>query len=320
VTPEYAITRHNPLVDPFLSVWGWEIPVYLFLGGLVAGLMIISGYLFLSNRHAERHTVVTVLPGLGLALLSLGMLALFLDLDHKRQVWRLYTTFQVTSPMSWGAWILLLVYPALAVSALVRPPAVLADFSMAVERGSVWMRLRPQVVRLVGASSIGLGVALGIYTGVLLSSLGARPLWNSGLLGILFLVSGVSAAAALSHLLARGESERSALLRFDGLALAVEFALLALLLFSLLAGNGVQMAAAELLLTGAYAAPFWVLVVAIGIVVPFVLQALMTRRRIAHTAIAPLLVLAGGLALRFVFVYAGQVSHWAPGAFGPGVY
>ena len=41
--------------------------------------------------------------GLSLVLLSLGMLALFLDLEHKLYVWRLYTTFQPTSPMSWGA-------------------------------------------------------------------------------------------------------------------------------------------------------------------------------------------------------------------------
>ena len=42
-----------------------------------------------------------------------------------------------------------------------------------------------------------------IYTGILLSSLGARPLWASGILGPLFLVSGLSTAAAFAHLVAR---------------------------------------------------------------------------------------------------------------------
>ena len=41
---EFLTTRHNPMVDPALHVWGWEIPVYLFLGGWVAGSMIIAGY------------------------------------------------------------------------------------------------------------------------------------------------------------------------------------------------------------------------------------------------------------------------------------
>ena len=29
--------RHNYKVDPSLAIWSWEIPVYLFLGGLTAG-------------------------------------------------------------------------------------------------------------------------------------------------------------------------------------------------------------------------------------------------------------------------------------------
>ena len=40
---EITTTRHNPTVDPTLAVWSWEIPVYLFLGGIVAGMMILAG-------------------------------------------------------------------------------------------------------------------------------------------------------------------------------------------------------------------------------------------------------------------------------------
>ena len=52
---ELFLTRHNDLVDPVLHVWGWEIPVYLFLGGWVAGMMAITGYCFLRGRQTERH-------------------------------------------------------------------------------------------------------------------------------------------------------------------------------------------------------------------------------------------------------------------------
>jgi formate-dependent nitrite reductase membrane component NrfD len=48
-----------------------------------------------------------------------------------------------------------------------------------------------------------LGVALGIYTGILLNTMVARPLWNSAILGPLFLVSGLSAGAAVMHIAAR---------------------------------------------------------------------------------------------------------------------
>ena len=43
----------------------------------------------------------------------------------------------------------------------------------------------------------GFNTALGIYTGILLGSFSARPFWNSGALGPLFLVSGMSSAAIL---------------------------------------------------------------------------------------------------------------------------
>ena len=55
------------------------------------------------------------------------MFALFLDLAHKLYVWRLYTTFQFTSPMSWGAWILILVYPALIANILIKPAKWMTD-------------------------------------------------------------------------------------------------------------------------------------------------------------------------------------------------
>ena len=32
------MNRASNLIDPQLRIWGWEIPVYLFLGGMVAGL------------------------------------------------------------------------------------------------------------------------------------------------------------------------------------------------------------------------------------------------------------------------------------------
>jgi hypothetical protein len=47
-----------------------------------------------------------------------------------------------------------------------------------------------------------------------------------------------------------------------------------------------------------------------GILLPLAVQSLAVTHRIRHTPLAPLLVMAGGLALRFVLVSAGQASHW----------
>lgn len=307
---ELTTTRANPGIDPGLHVWGWEIPVYLFLGGLVAGMMVISGYFLFSGRWRNTRSACYVLPGLSLLLLSVGMFALFLDLEHKRFVWRLYTTFEVTSPMSWGAWILILVYPALVANLLLRVPAPLRLVSPRLGQLSDRLVARPAALRWIGAMNMIWGGLLGVYTGVLLSALGARPLWNSALLGPLFLVSGLSAAAAFVHLIARDRAERELLAKADNGFLVSELVLIALFLIGLLSSTRAHVQAATLLLSGPFGAVFWVGVVALGILIPLVIQLLAVEHRVAHTPVAPLLVIAGGLVLRFVIVQAGQVSHW----------
>ena len=82
---EITTTRLNPHVDPTLMVWEWEIPVYLFLGGLVAGMMIIAGINILRLAKGERaenfYSVQS--PILGFLLMNIGMLALFMDLASR---------------------------------------------------------------------------------------------------------------------------------------------------------------------------------------------------------------------------------------------
>ncbi|MGA8089336.1 MAG: NrfD/PsrC family molybdoenzyme membrane anchor subunit [Terracidiphilus sp.] len=340
---ELTISRHNPLVDPSLHVWEWQIPIYLFLGGIVAGLMIIAGVRLIAVRPKQREALVccTIGPLVGLAFLSLGMFVLFLDLSHKFYVWRLYTTFQVTSPMSWGSWILLLVYPALTANALTHLPEAIPALARRFPVLVTWsdfILLRTRLVITIGIGNVLVGTALGIYTGILLGTLGARPLWNSALLGPLFLFSGLSTAAALLHgilVLTASDGELpdfadfllSSLSRLaqarpldqkvapvlagaDNSFLSIEFGLLGLLLIGHLTSTAVHQNGASLLLSGPYAAVFWIFVVSLGIVLPLVLQTLELRSRIRHTLAPAALVIFGGIALRFILVYAGQQSHW----------
>ena len=307
---EFTTTNSNPFVDFSHQVWAWEIPVYLFLGGLVAGMMVISGHFLLSGRWRNRDCFCSALPGWSLVLISLGMVALFLDLEHKAYVWRLYLTFEVKSPMSWGSWILLLVYPALVANLVFSLPDWLRALSPRLASLSDRMRARPSAVTIIGAVNVALGVMVGIYTGILLSSLGARPLWSSGLLGPLFLVSGLSTAAALVHLLAKDPDERALAVRADIGLLVTELVFIILFLIGLMNASKVHQEAAQLLLGGPYTAVFWVLVVGLGVLAPIVIQTLAVMKRIRHTPVAPLLVIAGGLVFRFVMVNAGQMSAW----------
>jgi formate-dependent nitrite reductase membrane component NrfD len=312
---EIVSTRHNPLVDPGLHVWSWQIPVYLFLGGWVAGIMVLSGWaLWKGRRNGRPHATFSLASSglllLGLAAISLGMLTLFLDLEHKLDVWRLYVAFEPWSPMSWGAWILLLVYPVLAAGVLLDPPRRLVQRLPSLERW--WRSLAGNLLirRSIGFVSIVTGVALGIYTGVLLSALGARPLWSSALLGPLFLVSGLSTSAAFAHWASPEPAEREQMAWLDNLFLTIELGLIVFLLVGLASAGQAQAEAAQLLLGGPYTAVFWAGVVGMGMLLPLVVQSLAVTHRVAHTPIPPVLVLLGGLALRFVIVYAGQSSHW----------
>jgi len=307
---ELTTTRHNPQIDPFIHVWGWEIPVYLFLGGLVAGMMIISGYFLFSKRFKETSCACYTLPLISLILLSLGMFALFLDLEHKLYVWRLYTTFRISSPMSWGAWILILVYPAIIANLLIGPPEFLVKKFPQLNKVTTFINERQKLIQNIGVVNMLLGGMLGIYTGVLLSTMGSRPLWNSSILSILFLVSGLSTAAAFVHMIAKNVYERELLAKADNGFLVIELFVIMLLLIGLSTSSAVHISAAKLLISGEYAPQFWTFVIGMGIIIPLIIQLLAVNHKIKHTPIAPIMVILGGLILRFIIVYAGQYSHY----------
>jgi len=307
---ELSTTRHNELIDPMLHIWGWEIPVYLFLGGLVAGIMIISGYFTFRGHHKHSYFSCFYLPHISLFLLTAGMFALFLDLEHKLHVWRLYMVFEVTSPMSWGSWILVLVYPTLLLNTLVRIPEAFRNRIAVFDRVSASINKRPFLIKNIGALNMIVGAILGAYTGVLLSALAARPLWNSAMLWVLFLVSGLSTAAALVHMITSDRLERELLAKADNGFLIFELLLFAMFFLGMLNSGRAHQEAAALLLSGPLAPVFWVFVIALGIVIPLVIQLLAVNHKIRHTPVAPIMVVLGGLVLRFVIVFGGQLSHW----------
>jgi protein NrfD len=314
---ELDVARHSRFVDPQLHVWGWEIPVYLFLGGLAAGAMILTAVLSGRQGDAARGG----LPGSRAArwltfaapvLVSVGMGALFLDLANRAHVLRFYLAFRWTSPMSWGAWILLVVYPVTLLAGLA---ALTVDEveKLSSRLGVLGGPLRAAHVFAVARAvplrrwSIAAGVALGVYTGVLLSTLGARALWGSALLGPLFLVSGLSTGAAFMMLFRVTPGERHLLGRWDLAFMALEGLLLALFIVGLASGDAASRGAARLLLGGEFTALFWALVVLAGLAVPAALSGLELRLRLRPTLVAPALVLAGGLSLRWILVAAGQL-------------
>ncbi len=155
-----------------------------------------------------------------------------------------------------------------------------------------------------------LSIVLGIYTGILLSAFNARPLWNTSILGVLFLVSGMSTAAVLIQWISRDKKEQNTFRFLDIGLIGLELFLIIHLIMGLLAGPEVQVNAAKLLLSGPYAYSFWLLVVLIGLLIPAILEILELKGRQIPVYIVPTLVLIGGLLFRIIIVNAGQISSY----------
>jgi len=302
--------RMNPLIDPHLGVWEWQIPSYLFLGGLAAGILFFAGLFTVWNKEEQYPTAVRKAPILVPFILALGLLFLFLDLKHKLYFWRLYTTIKLESPMSWGAWTLMAITPLSIIWAALNIREFFPNWDWKfdwVKRLEAWFR---NYKKEMAWAMMSLALILGVYTGILFSAFNARPLWNTSILGPLFLISGLSTGAASIVLLSKVKTERHMFAKIDLGLIAVELFLIIHMFMGFNAGTQTKINAADLFMGGAFTASFWVLVVGLGLVVPAVLEILEMRDKKIPYAAAPVLVLIGGLILRFILAHAGQMSHW----------
>jgi len=302
--------RMNPNIDPYLNIWHWQIPVYLFLGGLAAGLLFFAALYTILGKEKEMPTTVKWATFLVPFILILGLLALFIDLKHKLYFWQLYTTIRLESPMGWGAWVLMIITPismvwvASYLKELIPSWDWKFDFLNKFEK---WVIANRKGVAWV---MIFYSVILGIYTGILLSAFNARPLWNTSLLGPLFLVSGMSTATALIMWMTKNEAERKLMSRIDLLLIGIELFFIVHLFMGFLASSAVQINAAQLFLGGQFTVSFWVFVIILGLLFPAGLEVLEMRGVHIPIVIPVVLILFGGLMFRFIMVEAGQITRY----------
>jgi protein NrfD len=302
--------RNIPNIDPYLNIWHWQIPLYLFLGGLAAGILFFAALFFIMGKEDQMYATVKKAPILAPIALVLGLIALFLDLKHQLFFWRLYTTFRIDSPMSWGAWVLMAITPLSFLW--------IASYAKELKPGWDWKydilnKIEAFVIekRLwLAWIIIVLSVILGIYTGILLSAFNARPLWNTSILGPLFLVSGMSTGAAAILLMSKSAAERRIIGGIDILLIVIELFFITHMIMGFQAGSQTQIDAAQLFLGGPFTVPFWVFVVILGLIFPVVLE-IMERLGVHMPVIVPAaLILIGGLIFRFIMVEAGQITRY----------
>jgi formate-dependent nitrite reductase membrane component NrfD len=279
--------------------WTWFIIPYFYVGGLAGGAYFLAALLDWFGSAEDRPVVRTGYSVAAAGAILSGLL-LTIDLGQPLRFWHMLfqsenfpaVMFKAWSPISFGAWAILLF-------ALF---AVLSALGARAEEG----RLQNRVLRAVGAavhggvaklvSGVGglIGCFIAGYTGVLLSVTN-RPIWaDSPWLGALFVASGLSTGAAALMLLAprRGATARSLdwLSAFDTKALVVELLVLLVFLGSLGSVNRVWLG-------------FWGLVLLVGVIGFGILAPLRMQARPAQAA---KLVLLGGFLLRLATMLASE--------------
>ena len=302
--------RMNPGIDPFLHIWHWHIPVYLFLGGLAAGIMFFAALYTIMGREKEMPTAVKWATFVVPVALVLGLMALFFDLKHQLFFWRLYTTVRIESPMSWGAWVLMFITPLSMLWAASYIKEAIPTWEWKYKFMDQIMDLVDKYRKALAWAMLALAVILGIYTGILLSAFNARPLWNTSLLGLLFLVSGMSTGAAVIMWMSKDHRERKIMSMIDLVLIIVEMFFITHLFMGFMASTAVQIEAAELFLGGEFTVSFWVFVVILGLIFPAILEILELRGYKIPVAVPALLILFGGLAFRIIMVEAGQITRY----------
>lgn len=311
--------------------WGFLIVNYLFLGGISAGTFFASALAaYLGSRNGEPEGFERIArTGAWIAPwpVAFGSLLLIFDLGNWWRFYKLFLHFEWTSPMSIGSWLLLLFSGVAMLYFWAWLPeerrARVLELSRVPPKWRAWTDLT-EYRRLLAAIGFPLSVSVGIYTGVLLGAVQARPFWNTNLVAQMFLFSALSSGCALLIAVLSFSRDKlsSAQLGFlythDVCLITGE---LLIVIPYVLHGELSPLAirkSLELILGGPYTFAFWVLFLVLGLLVPLALEAwellpsllknaeLHHHRRLAAGVAA--LVILGGYTLRYVFVFAGQMS------------
>lgn len=310
--------------------WGFLIVNYLFLGGVSAGLFFVSAlatFLYKIDTPSPYTRIARLGAFLAPWPVMIGCLLLVFDLGHWYRFYKLFLHLRLVSPMSIGSWLLVLFnlvaflncYAWLTeqqrdelFSKLPRSVAFLRNFNYDIDH---WRRR----LAFVG---LPISVGVGIYTGVLLGAVQSRPFWNTNLVAQLFLFSALSTGCAALILGLSGSEDRAQELRLlyglDICFMVLEFFIvLPYLIHGQLSVQAVQ-DSLQLILGGPFTLLFWVFFLGLGLLMPLVVElrelvpVLVANREFHYSrylaAGTAVLILGGGFLLRYIFVFAGQMS------------
>lgn len=274
--------------------WGWTIALFLWLVGLSGMGMFINHWL-----RERRLTWLCAFSAVAGTLFVMSHLTRILNLPAAAIHSLLSMSFNFSSWMFIGI-CLLVVQCVLTLFASLVLGGVLF-------RGGRSMRLVES--RAFTGLAAATGVAVTLYSAFLLTQAVGIPFWNTAMIPVLWLLSGLaSALGAVEILAALGRFEEASLARLPHAAgLWVEvgelFALFALLHVGSSAVSAAARAGAGSMLAGDASPLFWIGAVGCGAVIPLVIHLLTCERR--ALALGGAAALVGALCLRAAVLAAG---------------
>lgn len=283
-----------------VSEWPWYyVAIYFFFGGIAAGAYLLAAMTLVFGSPNKDRPLMRWATYLSAILVLLCPVLLVLDLGQEFRFWRMLTQFKINSPVSLGSWALTIFGAFTVLSSLI----FLSEDGKWKIGASLLKRLPHGILMRIGAF---FGIFVAGYTGVLLSST-VIPFWNSNqLLGLTFLVSGLSTALAAVTLLLlwRGYHQIADSQNFHSLELILLGFEVLLVVWMIFQEGG------DILLTSQFVLTFVVAVAVVGVLIPL-LVLLFYRERVMPSGILALVmvcILVGGFFLRYSVLEAGKAS------------
>lgn len=304
--------------------WGTEIALAIFFGGLGGGSFIVAS--FTSYIAGEKfREVMKFASYVGVVSALLCILFFALDAGHPERAFNLYANFP-SSMISFGTTVLSLIIPLGIVYASFLPPESLPFLKTLLPwSANVSARKVLELIMFV------LGVCLVGYTSFVLALARVNAFWESPLIVLLFFASGVSTALmavglclAVLYPAQYVEASRKLYVEMmhrldvaDGYMLLLELGIALMYVYTMLQDPyTVARLAAMALIYGPLSTLFWGGFIGLGIAIPILLLVLLAwRGRTAAfiklyaplMALASILVLIGGVIMRYIVVVAGQL-------------
>jgi formate-dependent nitrite reductase membrane component NrfD len=302
------VIRENPV--------HWDTLVYLemFVAGIAAGAYVTASLLELLGRG--RSPIARTAHLIAFPLMALASILLIVDLDRPERFWHMIVMNQAFLPMfkpwsviSLGVWLVLL-FPAFAFVSFV--DAVIARRVFTIGGWRADRTLHGTPLGLVWSIIGGLlALAVGAYSGVLLSA--TNFAWaNSSLIGALFVATAIMTGMAAVLLIEalRGATDPSDL---QGLSRATTAAIIWWMVILVLFVATLGAAGFSVFLVGG---PLLAIIGAavLGGILPLILLVMgASRRRPSMAALVAVLILIGGLLLRYGVVMGAQPERHIPG-------